>query len=81
MAFLAKLGLSRKKVSIVVPTEQDLVKKKLFGPRSAVILDCLHLVNTLITWSHAFILKPYVGDEEMLPGFRYVKHRLYCRVQ
>ena len=71
MAFLCKTGAARKRVSICIPTEQDLVKKRLFGGKPALILDCLHIVNSLVAWSHAFVLRPFAdgGRVELLPGF------------
>ena len=70
VAFLCKTGAARKRVSLCIPTEQDFVKKKLFGGRFAVVLDCLHAVNSLVAWSHPFLLRPFAdGGEELLPGF------------
>ena len=71
VAFLCKTGAARKRVSLCIPTEQDFVKKKLFGGRPAVVLDCLHAVNSLVAWSHPFVLRPFAdgGREELLPGF------------
>jgi len=70
VAFLCKTGAARKRVSLCIPTEQDFVKKKLFGGRPAVVLDCLHAVNSLVAWSHPFVLRPFAdGGVELLPGF------------
>lgn len=71
VAFLCKTGAARKRVSICIPTEQDLVKKRLFGGRPVLILDCLHIANSLVAWSHAFVLRPFAdgGRVELLPGF------------
>ena len=70
VALLCKTGAARKRVSICIPTEQEHVKKRLLGGRPGVILDCLHVVNSLVAWSHAFVLRPFAdGGEELLPGF------------
>ena len=51
------------------------MKKKLFGGRPAVVLDCLQVVNSLVAWSHPFVLRPFAdngggeGRVELLPGF------------
>ena len=74
VAILCKTGVARKRVSICIPTEQDLIKKKIFGGKPAAILDCLHVVNSLVAWSHEFVLRPFAdgGSVELLPGFRNV---------
>ena len=71
VAILCKTGVARKRVSICIPTEQDLIKKRLFGGKPAVILDCLHVVNSFVAWSHEFVLRPFAegGLVELLPGF------------